>query len=116
MEPGVISTPPIIECSSIENSENLILTSEGEEILEELLSTPCFNFVIKLHGLSTDTFTATSQFAIAKNDRYIKLYDAATSEAIVVLKGGSYVYVTIIKVSENIYHGMCIRHNYNVEN
>ena len=108
--------PPIIECSSIENSENLILTSEGEEILEELLSTPCFNFVIKLHGLSTDTFTATSQFAIAKNDRYIKLYDAATSEAIVVLKGGSYVYVTIIKVSENIYHGMCIRHNYNVEN
>lgn len=108
--------PPIIKCSSIENSENLILTSEGEEILEELLSTPCFNFVIKLHGLSTDTFTATSQFAIAKNDRYIKLYDAATSEAIVVLKGGSYVYVTIIKVSENIYHGMCIRHNYNVEN
>lgn len=108
--------PPIIECSSIENSENLILTSEGEEILEELLSTPCFNFVIKLHGLSTDTFTATSQFAIAKNDRYIKLYDAATSEAIVVLKGDSYVYVTIIKVSENIYHGMCIRHNYNVEN
>ena len=108
--------PPIIECSSIENSENLILTSEGEEILEELLSTPCFNFVIKLHGLSTETFTATSQFAITKNDRYIKLYDAATSEAIVVLKGGSYVYVTIIKVSENIYHGMCIRHNYNVEN
>lgn len=107
--------PPIIECSSIENSENLILTSEGEEILEELLSTPCFNFAIKLHGLSTDTFTATSQFAIAKNDRYIKLYDAATSEAIVVLKGGSYVYVTIIKVSENIYHGMCIRHNYNVD-
>lgn len=108
--------PPIIECSSIENSENLILTSEGEEILEELLSTPCFNFVIKLHGLSTETFTAASQFAITKNDRYIKLYDAATSEAIVVLKGGSYVYVTIIKVSENIYHGMCIRHNYNVEN
>ena len=107
--------PPIIECSSIENSENLILTSEGEEILEELLSTPCFNFVIKLHGLSTETFTATSQFAITKNDRYIKLYDAATSEAIVVLKGGSYVYVTIIKVSENIYHGMCIRHNYNVD-
>ena len=108
--------PPIIECSSIENSENLILTSEGEEILEELLSTPCFNFVIKLHGLSTDTFAATSQFAIAKNDRHIKLYDAATSEAIVILKGDSYVYVTIIKVSENIYHGMCIRHNYNVEN
>ena len=108
--------PPIIECSSIENSENLILTSEGEEILEELLSTPCFNFVIKLHGLSTETFTATSQFAIAKNDRHIKLYDAATSEAIVILKGDSYVYVTIIKVSENIYHGMCIRHNYNVEN